>query len=98
MRIVVTSWTTKLGLGVVVPERHQAPLSEGELHGKQARLEPGLEIQELVTPELSHDRSGLQRLVHSSDLEFGETSDLAEIDRGQVLAVGRGVSWRSPTS
>jgi hypothetical protein len=32
----------------------------------------------------------LQTLVHSSDLEFGETvGGLAEIDRGQVLAVGR---------
>jgi circadian clock protein KaiC len=43
----------------------------------------GIEILELVPPELSLDPSQLQTLVHSSDLELGETikSALAEIDR-----------------
>jgi len=43
----------------------------------------GVEVLELVPPELSLDPSQLQTLVHSSDLELGETikSALAEIDR-----------------
>ena len=43
----------------------------------------GIEVLELVPPELSLDPSQLQTLVHSSDLELGETikSALAEIDR-----------------
>lgn len=43
----------------------------------------GIEILELVPPELSLDPSQLQTLVHSSDLELGETvqSALAEIER-----------------
>ncbi|MER9242611.1 ATPase domain-containing protein [Mesorhizobium sp. M0633] len=43
----------------------------------------GIEILELVPPELSLDPSQLQTLVHSSDLELGETvqAALAEIDR-----------------
>ena len=43
----------------------------------------GVEILELVPPELSLDPSQLQTLVHSSDLELGETvqSALAEIER-----------------
>ncbi|SDA98538.1 ATPase domain-containing protein [Mesorhizobium qingshengii] len=43
----------------------------------------GIEILELVPPELSLDPSQLQTLVHSSDLELGETvqAALAEIER-----------------
>ncbi|MCA0058931.1 MULTISPECIES: ATPase domain-containing protein [unclassified Mesorhizobium] len=43
----------------------------------------GIEVLELVPPELSLDPSQLQTLVHSSDLELGETIKLAlaEIDR-----------------
>lgn len=52
--------------------------------GKQARLEAGRDRNS------GRDRSRLQTLIHSSDLEFGEmVGGLAEIDRGQVLAVGR---------
>jgi circadian clock protein KaiC len=43
----------------------------------------GVEILELVPPELSLDPSQLQTLVHSSELELGETvqAALAEIER-----------------
>ncbi|MES0207219.1 ATPase domain-containing protein [Mesorhizobium sp. LNHC209A00] len=43
----------------------------------------GIEILELVPPELSLDPSQLQTLVHSSDLELGETvqTAIAEVDR-----------------
>ncbi|TYR31609.1 AAA family ATPase [Mesorhizobium microcysteis] len=43
----------------------------------------GIEIFELVPPELSLDQSQHQTLVHSSDLELGETVQIAlnEIDR-----------------
>ncbi|MBZ9982592.1 MULTISPECIES: ATPase domain-containing protein [unclassified Mesorhizobium] len=45
----------------------------------------GIEILELVPPELSLDPSQLQTLVHSSDLELGETvqAALAEIERAK---------------
>src|SRR6476646_11966941 len=43
----------------------------------------GVDILELVPPELSIDPSQLQTLVHSSDLELGETvsAALAAIER-----------------
>jgi circadian clock protein KaiC len=37
----------------------------------------GIEIYELVPPELSLDKSTYQTLVHSSDLELGETLEMA---------------------
>lgn len=43
----------------------------------------GIEIFELIPPELSLDAQHRQTLVHSSDLELGETVEmvLAEVDR-----------------
>ena len=67
-------------LYITLSESKRELLSVATRHGWDLE---GVEILELVPPELSLDPSQLQTLVHSSDLELGETvqSALAEIDR-----------------
>ena len=67
-------------LYITLSESKRELLSVADRHGWDLE---GVEILELVPPELSLDPSQLQTLVHSSDLELGETvqSALAEIDR-----------------
>ena len=67
-------------LYITLSESKRELLSVARRHGWDLE---GIEILELVPPELSLDASQLQTLVHSSDLELGETikSALAEIDR-----------------
>ena len=67
-------------LYITLSESKRELLSVAARHGWDLN---GVEVLELVPPELSLDPSQLQTLVHSSDLELGETikSALAEIDR-----------------
>ncbi|CAH2395998.1 ATPase domain-containing protein [Mesorhizobium ventifaucium] len=67
-------------LYITLSESKRELLSVASRHGLSL---DGIEILELVPPELSLDPSQLQTLVHSSDLELGETvqSALAEIER-----------------
>jgi circadian clock protein KaiC len=67
-------------LYITLSESRRELLSVAGRHGWDL---DGIEILELVPPELSLDPSQLQTLVHSSDLELGETvhSALAEIER-----------------
>jgi len=67
-------------LYITLSESKRELLSVANRHGLSL---DGVEILELVPPELSLDPSQLQTLVHSSDLELGETvqSALAEIER-----------------
>ena len=67
-------------LYITLSESKRELLSVASRHGWEL---DGIEVLELVPPELSLDPSQLQTLVHSSDLELGETikSALAEIDR-----------------
>ncbi|RNJ41327.1 circadian clock protein KaiC [Mesorhizobium erdmanii] len=67
-------------LYITLSESKRELHSVAERHGFSL---DGIEILELVPPELSLDPSQLQTLVHSSDLELGETvqSALAEIER-----------------
>ena len=67
-------------LYITLSESKRELLSVASHHGWDLE---GIEVFELVPPELSLDPSQLQTLVHSSDLELGETikSALAEIDR-----------------
>jgi circadian clock protein KaiC len=67
-------------LYITLSESKRELLSVAGRHGWNLN---GVEILELVPPELSLDPSQLQTLVHSSDLELGETvqSALAEIER-----------------
>jgi circadian clock protein KaiC len=67
-------------LYITLSESKRELMSVAARHGLSL---DGVEILELVPPELSLDPSQLQTLVHSSDLELGETvqSALAEIDR-----------------
>ncbi|MEI9413704.1 ATPase domain-containing protein [Mesorhizobium sp. Cs1321R2N1] len=67
-------------LYITLSESRRELLSVANRHGWDLN---GIEILELVPPELSLDPSQLQTLVHSSDLELGETvqSALAEIER-----------------
>ena len=67
-------------LYITLSESKRELLSVARRHGWDLN---GIEVLELVPPELSLDPSQLQTLVHSSDLELGETikSALAEIDR-----------------
>ena len=67
-------------LYITLSESKRELLSVASRHGWDL---DGIEVLELVPPELSLDPSQLQTLVHSSDLELGETikSALAEIDR-----------------
>jgi circadian clock protein KaiC len=67
-------------LYITLSESKRELLSVAARHGWDLE---GVEILELVPPELSLDPSQLQTLVHSSDLELGETvhSALAEIGR-----------------
>ena len=67
-------------LYITLSESKRELLSVAKRHGWDLK---GVEILELVPPELSLDPAQLQTLVHSSDLELGETvqSALAEIDR-----------------
>ncbi|MEI9411809.1 ATPase domain-containing protein [Mesorhizobium salmacidum] len=67
-------------LYITLSESRRELLSVAIRHGWDLN---GIEILELVPPELSLDPSQLQTLVHSSDLELGETvqSALAEIER-----------------
>lgn len=67
-------------LYITLSESKRELLSVAQRHGMKL---DGIEILELVPPELSLDPSQLQTLVHSSDLELGETvqTALAEIGR-----------------
>ncbi|MEQ1955123.1 ATPase domain-containing protein [Mesorhizobium sp. CN2-181] len=67
-------------LYITLSESKRELLSVAGRHGWDLA---GVEILELVPPELSLDPSQLQTLVHSSDLELGETVNaaLAEIER-----------------
>ncbi|MBX3572883.1 MAG: AAA family ATPase [Mesorhizobium sp.] len=67
-------------LYITLSESKRELLSVAARHGWDLQ---GIEILELVPPELSLDPSQLQTLVHSSDLELGETvhSALDAIDR-----------------
>ena len=67
-------------LYITLSESKRELLSVATRHGWSLE---NIEILELVPPELSLDASKLQTLVHSSDLELGETitTALAEIDR-----------------
>nr|USU30416.1 AAA family ATPase [Methylobacterium sp. OTU13CASTA1] len=73
----------KLGeraLYITLSESRRELLSVAERHGWSL---DGIDIYELVPPELSLDAKLQQSLVHSSDLELGETvrMALAEIER-----------------
>lgn len=67
-------------LYITLSESKRELLSVANRHGWNLE---GIEILELVPPELSLDPSQIQTLVHSSDLELGETvqSALAEMER-----------------
>lgn len=67
-------------LYITLSESKRELLSVAARHGWDLN---GVEVLELVPAELSLDPSQLQTLLHSSDLELGETieSALAEIDR-----------------
>ncbi|WP_414472787.1 ATPase domain-containing protein [Microvirga sp. M2] len=67
-------------LYITLSESKRELLSVAERHGWSL---DGIEIYELVPPELSLDPKQLQTLVHSSDLELGETVRMAleEIER-----------------
>jgi circadian clock protein KaiC len=67
-------------LYITLSESKRELLSVAARHGLNL---DGIEILELVPPELSLDSSQMQTLVHSSDLELGETvqAALAAIER-----------------
>ncbi|MGY2049543.1 ATPase domain-containing protein [Methylobacterium sp. JK268] len=67
-------------LYITLSESRRELLNVADQHGWAL---DGIEIFELVPPELSLDPSQQQSLVHSSDLELGETirMAIAEIDR-----------------
>ncbi|WP_051093004.1 ATPase domain-containing protein [Methylobacterium sp. 77] len=67
-------------LYITLSESKRELLSVAERHGWSL---DGIDIYELVPPELSLDSEQQQSLVHSSDLELGETvrMALAEIER-----------------
>lgn len=67
-------------LYITLSESRRELLSVAERHGFDVS---GIEIFELVPPELSLDPAQTQTLLHSSDLELGETIQLAlgEIER-----------------
>ncbi len=67
-------------LYITLLESKRELLSVANKHGWNL---DGIVIFELVPPELSLDPSQLQTLVHSSDLELGETvhAALAEVER-----------------
>ncbi|EHK52236.1 circadian clock protein kaiC [Mesorhizobium alhagi CCNWXJ12-2] len=67
-------------LYITLSESRRELLSVASRHGWDLK---GVDILELVPPELSLDPSQLQTVVHSSDLELGETvtAALAEMER-----------------
>jgi circadian clock protein KaiC len=67
-------------LYIILSESKRELLNVAERHGWSL---DGIDIYELVPPELSLDPKQLQTLVHSSDLELGETVRMAleEIER-----------------
>ncbi len=67
-------------LYITLSESKRELLSVANRHGWNLE---GIEILELVPPELSLDPSQIQTLVHSSDLELGETvqAALTEMER-----------------
>ncbi|MDB5647835.1 ATPase domain-containing protein [Methylobacterium sp.] len=74
------------GLYITLSESRRELLSVAERHGWSLE---GIEIYELVPPELSLDSEQQQSLIHSSDLELGETvrMALAEIERVNPVRV-----------
>ncbi|WP_375408640.1 ATPase domain-containing protein [uncultured Methylobacterium sp.] len=74
------------GLYITLSESRRELLSVAERHGWSL---DGVDIYELVPPELSLDSETQQSLVHSSDLELGETVQmaLAEIERVKPVRV-----------
>ncbi|GJD75616.1 ATPase domain-containing protein [Methylobacterium goesingense] len=74
------------GLYITLSESRRELHSVAERHGWSL---DGLEIYELVPPELSLDSEQQQSLIHSSDLELGETvrMALAEIERVSPVRV-----------
>ena len=73
-------------LYITLSESRRELLSVAERHGWSL---DGVEIYELVPPELSLDSEQQQTLIHSSDLELGETvrMALAEIERVNPVRV-----------
>ena len=74
------------GLYITLSESRRELLSVAERHGWSLE---GVEIYELVPPELSLDSEQQQSLIHSSDLELGETvrMAMAEIERVNPVRV-----------
>jgi circadian clock protein KaiC len=74
------------GLYITLSESKRELLSVAERHGWSL---DGLDIYELVPPELSLDSEQQQSLIHASDLELGETvrMALAEIERVNPVRV-----------
>ena len=74
------------GLYITLSESRRELLSVAERHGWCL---DGIEIYELVPPELSLDSEQQQSLIHASDLELGETvrMALAEIERVNPVRV-----------
>ncbi|KQT19050.1 circadian clock protein KaiC [Methylobacterium sp. Leaf399] len=74
------------GLYITLSESRRELMSVAERHGWSL---DGIDIYELVPPELSLDSEKQQSLVHSSDLELGETVQmaLAEIERVKPVRV-----------
>ncbi|MGC5779557.1 ATPase domain-containing protein [Methylobacterium sp. NFXW15] len=74
------------GLYITLSESRRELLNVARRHGWSL---DGIEICELVPPELSLDPTQQQSLVHSSDLELGETVRLAiaEIERSKPRRV-----------
>lgn len=74
------------GLYITLSESRRELLSVAKRHGWSL---DGVDIYELVPPELSLDSEKQQSLVHSSDLELGETVQmaLAEIERVKPVRV-----------
>lgn len=74
------------GLYITLSESRRELMSVAERHGWSL---DGIDIYELVPPELSLDSEKQQSLVHSSDLELGETVRMAlvEIERVKPMRV-----------
>lgn len=74
------------GLYITLSESRRELMSVAERHGWSL---DGIDIYELVPPELSLDSELQQSLVHSSDLELGETVRMAlnELERVKPVRV-----------
>ena len=84
-------------LYITLSESKRELLSVAERHGWSL---DGLEIYELVPPELSLDPKQQQSLVYTSDLELGETVQmaLAEVERVKPVPGGLRQPLRDPAA